>query len=103
MRPYPSAAPEHTPSQRRALVTRLGNRVMDEINRVTAVTPGSLTALALLSQTNYQATGAGGPAFHKLGKNELAAPAEQLVAATAWLPAPLRIQREETALAIAAE
>jgi glycerol-3-phosphate O-acyltransferase len=35
--------------QRRALVTRLGNRVMDEINRVTAVTPGSLTALALLS------------------------------------------------------
>jgi glycerol-3-phosphate O-acyltransferase len=38
-----------TPSQRRALVTRLGNRVMDEINRVTAVTPGSLTALALLS------------------------------------------------------
>jgi glycerol-3-phosphate O-acyltransferase len=38
-----------TPPQRRALVTRLGNRVMDEINRVTAVTPGSLTALALLS------------------------------------------------------
>jgi glycerol-3-phosphate O-acyltransferase len=36
-------------AQRRALVTRLGNRVMDEINRVTAVTPGSLTALALLS------------------------------------------------------
>lgn len=38
-----------TPPQRRALVTRLGNRVMDEINRVTAVTPGSLTAMALLS------------------------------------------------------
>lgn len=37
------------PPQRRALVTRLGNRVMDEINRVTAVTPGSLTAIALLS------------------------------------------------------
>jgi glycerol-3-phosphate O-acyltransferase len=37
------------PSQRRAVVTRLGNRVMDEINRVTAVTPGALTALALLS------------------------------------------------------
>ena len=37
------------PSHRRALVTRLGNRVMDEINRVTAVTPGSLAALALLS------------------------------------------------------
>ncbi len=37
------------PSQRRALVTRLGNRVVDEINRVSAVTPGALTALALLS------------------------------------------------------
>jgi glycerol-3-phosphate O-acyltransferase len=31
------------------MVTRLGNRVMDEINRVTAVTPGALTALVLLS------------------------------------------------------
>jgi glycerol-3-phosphate O-acyltransferase len=38
-----------TPAKQRALVTRLGNRVMDEINRVTAVTPGALTALALLS------------------------------------------------------
>jgi glycerol-3-phosphate O-acyltransferase len=38
-----------TPAKRRALVTRLGNRVMDEINRVAAVTPGALTALALLS------------------------------------------------------
>jgi glycerol-3-phosphate O-acyltransferase len=37
------------PAQRRQLVTRLGNRVMDEINRVTAVTPGALTALSLLS------------------------------------------------------
>jgi glycerol-3-phosphate O-acyltransferase len=37
------------PAKRRALVTRLGNRVMDEINRVTAVTPGSLTALILLT------------------------------------------------------
>ncbi len=37
------------PAQRRAVVTRLGNRVMDEINRVTAATPGSITALALLS------------------------------------------------------
>jgi len=36
------------PPKRRALVTRLGNRVMDEINRVTAVTPGSLVALVLL-------------------------------------------------------
>jgi glycerol-3-phosphate O-acyltransferase len=44
-------APEQalTPAKRRALVTRLGNRVMDEINRVTAVTPGALTALVLLS------------------------------------------------------
>ena len=38
-----------TPAKRRAVVTRLGNRVMDEINRVTAVTPGSLTALVLLT------------------------------------------------------
>ncbi|HMA92079.1 MAG TPA: 1-acyl-sn-glycerol-3-phosphate acyltransferase, partial [Polyangiaceae bacterium] len=37
------------PAKRRALVSRLANRVMDEINRVTAVTPGALTALALLS------------------------------------------------------
>ncbi len=37
------------PAKRRAIVTRLGNRVMDEINRVTAVTPGSLTALVLLT------------------------------------------------------
>jgi glycerol-3-phosphate O-acyltransferase len=33
----------------RALVTRLANRTMDEINQVTAVTPGALAALALLS------------------------------------------------------
>lgn len=39
------------PAKRRAAVTRLGNRVMDEINRVTAVTPGSLVALALLSHS----------------------------------------------------
>ncbi len=38
-----------TPKQARAVVTRLGNRAMDEINRVTAVTPGALTALAALS------------------------------------------------------
>jgi glycerol-3-phosphate O-acyltransferase len=38
-----------TPAKRRALVTRLGNRSMDEINRVTSVTPGSLTALVLLN------------------------------------------------------
>jgi glycerol-3-phosphate O-acyltransferase len=40
-----------TPARRRALVTRLGNRVMDEINRITAVTPGALTALSLLSHS----------------------------------------------------
>jgi glycerol-3-phosphate O-acyltransferase len=40
---------ELTPAKRRAVVTRLANRAMDEINRVTAVTPGALTALALLS------------------------------------------------------
>ncbi len=34
---------------RRALSVRLANRVMDEINSVTAVTPGALTATALLS------------------------------------------------------
>ncbi len=39
----------HSPPKRRAVVNRLANRSMDEINRVTAVTPGSLTALALLS------------------------------------------------------
>jgi glycerol-3-phosphate O-acyltransferase len=38
-----------SPPRRRAVVTRMGNRTMDEINRVTAVTPGALTALALLS------------------------------------------------------
>jgi glycerol-3-phosphate O-acyltransferase len=37
-----------TPAKRRALVTRLAHRVMSEINRVTAVTPGSLVAIALL-------------------------------------------------------
>ena len=31
------------------IITRLGNRVMDEINRVTAITPGALTAIALMS------------------------------------------------------
>jgi glycerol-3-phosphate O-acyltransferase len=38
-----------SPAKRRGLVTRLGNRVMDEINRVTSVTPGALTATVLLS------------------------------------------------------
>ncbi|HEY5955277.1 MAG TPA: 1-acyl-sn-glycerol-3-phosphate acyltransferase [Polyangiaceae bacterium] len=40
------------PAKRRALVSRLANRVMDEINRVTAVTPGALTALSLLSHSH---------------------------------------------------
>lgn len=38
-----------SPAKRRSLVTRLGNRVMDEINRVTAITPGALVAMVLLS------------------------------------------------------
>lgn len=38
-----------TSAKRRAVVIRLANRTMDEINRVTAVTPGALTALSLLS------------------------------------------------------
>ena len=38
-----------TPAKRRALVTRLAYRVMNEINRVTAVTPSALVATALLT------------------------------------------------------
>jgi len=38
-----------SPLKRRALAVRLGNRVMDEINRVTAITPGALAALAILT------------------------------------------------------
>ncbi|MBS2019440.1 MAG: 1-acyl-sn-glycerol-3-phosphate acyltransferase [Deltaproteobacteria bacterium] len=38
-----------TPARRRALVTRLAFRVMNEINRVTAVTPSALVAAALLT------------------------------------------------------
>lgn len=38
-----------SPARRRAIVTRLAHRVMNEINRVTAVTPGALVALALLT------------------------------------------------------
>jgi glycerol-3-phosphate O-acyltransferase len=44
----PSALSTLTPARRRAVVTRLGFRVMQEINAVTAVTPGSLVATALL-------------------------------------------------------
>ena len=40
------------PAKRRALVIRLARHVMDEINRVTAVTPGALTALVLLSHSH---------------------------------------------------
>ncbi len=39
------------PALRRALALRLANRTMDEINRVTAVTPGALAALALLTHS----------------------------------------------------
>jgi glycerol-3-phosphate O-acyltransferase len=38
-----------TPARRRAMVTQLAYRVMNEINRVTAVTPGALVAMALLT------------------------------------------------------
>ncbi|NOU28195.1 MAG: hypothetical protein HOO96_09850 [Polyangiaceae bacterium] len=38
-----------SPSKRRAIISRLGHRVMNEINRVTAVTPGALVATALLT------------------------------------------------------
>ena len=38
-----------TPPRRRALVTRLAYRVMNEINRVTAITPSALVAAALLT------------------------------------------------------
>ncbi len=38
-----------TPEQKRSVVRRLGHRVMNEINRVTAVTPGALVACALLA------------------------------------------------------
>lgn len=39
---------DFSPAKRRALVSRLAHRVMSEINRATAVTPGSLVAVALL-------------------------------------------------------
>jgi glycerol-3-phosphate O-acyltransferase len=50
-RPPPSSAnmAKLTPAQRRAVVTRLAYRVMNEVNRVTAVTPGALVATALLT------------------------------------------------------
>lgn len=38
-----------TPAKRRALVTRLAYRTMNEINRVTAVTPSAVVATALLT------------------------------------------------------
>ncbi|MBX3222580.1 MAG: 1-acyl-sn-glycerol-3-phosphate acyltransferase [Labilithrix sp.] len=38
-----------TPARRRALVTRLAYRVMNEINRVTAITPSALVSAALLT------------------------------------------------------
>ncbi len=39
---------EYTPPQRRMIVSRLAHRVMSDINRATAVTPGSIVAVALL-------------------------------------------------------
>lgn len=46
----PSASDGVPPARRRALVTRLAYRVMNEINRVTTVTPGALVATVLLSR-----------------------------------------------------
>jgi glycerol-3-phosphate O-acyltransferase len=45
----PDDLPSLTPPRRRAVITRLAWRVMQEINAVTAVTPGSLVATALLA------------------------------------------------------
>ncbi|HWL87349.1 MAG TPA: 1-acyl-sn-glycerol-3-phosphate acyltransferase [Polyangiaceae bacterium] len=42
-------SPNLSPARRRAVITRLAYRVMNEINRVTAVTAGSLVATALLT------------------------------------------------------
>ncbi len=47
--PLPAEAASLSPARRRALVTRLAYRVMNEINDVTAVTPGSLVAAAMLT------------------------------------------------------
>ncbi len=45
----PSGEAKLTPAKRRAVVTRLAYMTMNEINRVTAVTPGALVATALLT------------------------------------------------------
>lgn len=45
----PSSRAKLSPAKRRALIQRLAYRVMNEINRVTAVTPGALVAAALLT------------------------------------------------------
>ena len=49
LRNAPPSGADLSPAKRRAMVTRLAHRVMTEINRVTAVTPGSLVATALLT------------------------------------------------------
>jgi glycerol-3-phosphate O-acyltransferase len=41
-----------TPPKRRALISRLAHRVMNEINRVTAVTPSALVATAILTHSH---------------------------------------------------
>jgi glycerol-3-phosphate O-acyltransferase len=48
-RSKPEDLPNMTPARRRAVITRLAYRVMNEINAVTAVTPGSLVATGLLA------------------------------------------------------
>jgi glycerol-3-phosphate O-acyltransferase len=49
VRSKPEDLPTMTPARRRAVITRLAYRVMNEINAVAAVTPGSLVATALLA------------------------------------------------------
>ncbi|HKQ69138.1 MAG TPA: 1-acyl-sn-glycerol-3-phosphate acyltransferase [Polyangiaceae bacterium] len=46
-----------TPAKRRAMVTRLAHRVMSEINRATAVTPGAVVAMALLNHPRHGMSG----------------------------------------------
>jgi glycerol-3-phosphate O-acyltransferase len=46
---HPDQLTKMSPPRRRAVITRLAYRVMNEINAVTSVTPGSLVATALLA------------------------------------------------------
>jgi glycerol-3-phosphate O-acyltransferase len=67
-----------SPSQRRAVVQRIAHRITYEINRVTAVTPASLIATALLTQPKEVAS-----------KAEVKRAAEDLVQAFQRFGAPI--------------